>query len=132
MDVLLPVFCLVIFGVLVLSFRNIPHKSGLFNGWVSHFSKNSYRSRYLTFRGYVSCPIKIEEPQQMTFTYALNAENGRLDLFLKHPDHTEHELASVEGNAVEGSTEVQFPVSGKYRLRIVGTRTRGNFEVEWT
>jgi hypothetical protein len=123
---------LVIFGLLGLSLRNIPFKSGLFNGWVSHSSKNSYRSKYLTFRGFVSCPIKIEEPRQMTFTYTLNAEKGRLDLILKHPNHTEHELVSVEENAIEGSTVVQFPVSGKYRLRIVGTKTRGNFEVEWS
>jgi hypothetical protein len=116
----------------ILIFRYVPHKSGLTDGWASHFSKNSYSSKYRSFRGYVSIPIKIHEPHEKTITYSLNAENGNVKVVLKRPDHTEHTIASVEEGTLEGSEDVRFPIRGRYRLRIVGAKTKGSFNVEWT
>jgi len=125
-------FLVLLSTLLFITFLNSTYKSGSFNMWISRYSKTSYRATYSWFNGFVSIPIKIDTPQEKTFTYEINVEKESLKLTLTHPNKSEHPIEICEGGTIETTKTVEFPTTGKYRLRIIGKKTKGSFDVKWS
>jgi len=97
--------------------------------WSENSGKDHIRATYMRFSGTEKKVIKLDEGDTLLIDYQSEVNEGKLTLTLTDPEG--NEVASLSADT-EGTRTIDAPESGKYALWIMGDKTGGSFEIEWS
>ncbi|MNC39499.1 hypothetical protein D3C76_57270 [compost metagenome] len=96
--------------------------------YVGSSTPHQIKASYWLLSGTEKKTLKLKEGDMLLLSYASKVEKGELSMKLYDPDHKL--FKELETNK-EGEEELEIQKSGSYKLKIVGTGTRGSFKVSY-
>lgn len=124
------VFIAIIIGVVLsmVSKNRFMIDSCFTNMSTEYSTFNSLNMKYGYLNGTKHKNIKLSSGDELTITYSSKVEKGSLEIFLLDP-----EKQSVKNILDDNSGKFKYMVkkSGKYSLKVVGNKTKGQFNLSW-
>lgn len=97
--------------------------------WSGNSGKDHIEAKYKKFTGTEKKRIRLEEGDTLVIDYQSEVDEGTLTLTVTDPEG--NEVASLTADT-EGTENVDAPQSGKYTIWIMGDKTGGSFEIDWS